>query len=170
VSFHLWFDCAENGFFMNEKMIGLAEMNLQWIFCRNEIVPNAASKLLYISGVISAAEDYVDLPKETLVDIALNDLRRVFPDSARAKLVHSIVLKEKRATFLATNEIEPLRPSPETPIENLLLAGDWTNTGLPATIEGGIRSGYRAAEAVLKKVAPSPEAAIQISHQVEVIT
>jgi len=59
------------------------------------------------------------------------------------------VVKEKRATFAATAEQERLRPGPLVGFANLAVAGDWTATGLPATIEGAIRSGRRAAEAIL---------------------
>ena len=100
----------------------------------------------YISAVISGAYDVVDLAKEKLVAIALQDMRDVYPESRAAKLLHSIVIKEKRATFSPTNNIEPFRPSAETPIQNFFLAGDWTNTGLPATIEGAVMSGFNAAK------------------------
>ena len=75
--------------------------------------------------------------------VALHELKEVFPAARQAKLIHS-GHKGKAATFSATNEIEPFRPAPETPgLRNFYLAGDWTNTGLPATIEGAVLSGFK---------------------------
>ncbi|HEY8152107.1 MAG TPA: FAD-dependent oxidoreductase, partial [Vicinamibacteria bacterium] len=64
---------------------------------------------------------------------------------AEARVVRSLVLREPEATFVCDPEAEEIRPGPETPIGGLVLAGDWTNTGLPATIEGAVRSGRTAA-------------------------
>jgi zeta-carotene desaturase len=142
VSIHLWFDRE----FMPQKYIGLIGKHLQWIFNRRKIMSEEGKSTSYISAVISGAYDVVDLAKEKLVAIALQDMRDVYPESRAAKLLHSIVIKEKRATFSPTNNIEPFRPSAETPIQNFFLAGDWTNTGLPATIEGAVMSGFNAAK------------------------
>ena len=103
----------------------------------------------YLSAVISGAHDIVDLPRSRILRIALEDVKKVLPGCDSTTLVHSVIIKEKRATFSPTNEIESLRPSTQTPIKNLFLAGDWTNTGLPATIEGAVMSGVRAARAVM---------------------
>ena len=62
------------------------------------------------------------------------------------------IVKEKRATFAATPEQNAKRPGPVTPYKNVFLAGDWTQTGLPATLEGAVRSGYRAAELALARL------------------
>ncbi|MBU2406489.1 MAG: FAD-dependent oxidoreductase, partial [Nanoarchaeota archaeon] len=88
------------------------------------------------------------LPKDKIIEIALNELKDIFPRSEQTKLKHALVIKEKRATFSATNRVEPFRPESETAIQNFYLAGDWTNTGLPATIEGAISSGFKCAELI----------------------
>jgi len=75
-------------------------------------------------------------------------LRRYFPAMAGASVVRSLVLREAEATFASDPESEALRPATRTPVRGLLLAGDWTATGLPATIEGAVRSGLAAARAV----------------------
>ena len=85
-------------------------------------------------------------PKKELVESAVRQIHSVFPASRKSKLVHSVVIKERRATFSPTNSADALRPPAKTPIDNLFLAGDWTQTGLPATIEGAVLSGFRAAE------------------------
>jgi uncharacterized protein with NAD-binding domain and iron-sulfur cluster len=78
----------------------------------------------------------------------MEDLRRVLPKTKDAKVLHSLVIKEKRATFSPSPGLEAMRPLPETTFSNLFLAGDWTNTGFPATIEGAVLSGKKAAELI----------------------
>jgi uncharacterized protein with NAD-binding domain and iron-sulfur cluster len=73
-----------------------------------------------------------------------------------ATVQRALVLREPVATFASSPELESLRPGPVTPVPGLYLAGDWTATGLPATIEGAVRSGEAAAEAVLRQAAPGP--------------
>jgi uncharacterized protein with NAD-binding domain and iron-sulfur cluster len=91
------------------------------------------------------------MSKEKLLPLALKDIHDIFPDSRKAKLIHSIIIKERSATFSPTPDVEPVRCSTETSIKNFYLAGDWTNTGYPATIEGAVMSGFRAAELVIKQ-------------------
>lgn len=141
VSIHLWFDRP----FMETEYLGVIGKRLQWIFNRRRIFGDESRRDSHVSAVISAAYDYAGLAKEAIIAIALQDIRQIFPVSRRAKLLHGVVIKEKRATFSPTNEIEALRPEPETIIRNFYLAGDWTKTGLPATIEGAVFSGFRAA-------------------------
>jgi zeta-carotene desaturase len=144
VSIHLWFDRE----FMRMEYCGLIESDLQWIFNRRKITNSDGQPGSYISAVISAAYDYVDRTKEELLALALRDLASVFPESSGATLVHAQVIKEKRATFSPINETESLRPSVKSSVGNFYLAGDWTNTGLPATIEGAVRSGFAVAELI----------------------
>jgi uncharacterized protein with NAD-binding domain and iron-sulfur cluster len=82
--------------------------------------------------------------------LALRELQEFFPAAAEAKLQRAHVVKEVRATFSAATNLEAKRPASTTPIQNLFLAGDWTRSGWPATMEGAVRSGYKAAEAVTK--------------------
>ncbi len=145
VSINLWFDRE----FMDVDYIGLIDGRLQWIFNRRRLM-NESNSTSYITSVISAAYKFIDRSKEELVKIALDDLHHVFPNSINAKLVHSVIIKEKRATISATNDVEYYRPSPITPIKNFYLAGDWIDTGLPATIEGAVMSGFGAAEMINK--------------------
>ncbi|MBI1804400.1 MAG: FAD-dependent oxidoreductase [Ignavibacteria bacterium] len=144
VSIHLWFDRE----FMEDEYIGLIDGTVQWLFNRHRMMNKKGKKTSYLSAVISGARGTVDLTKEELVRRAVNDIHAAYPNSGSAILVHSLVIKEKRATFSPTNEVEQLRPSAETSIEGLYLAGDWTATGLPATIEGAVLSGFRAAKLV----------------------
>ena len=100
--------------------------------------------------MISGAHQYVDVPSEKLVDLALQELKKVLPDTHSAKLLYSKVIKERAATFSPVPGIDVNRPSQKTPIQNLFLAGDWTDTGLPATIEGAVISGYQCARLITK--------------------
>ncbi len=149
VSIHLWFERE----FMKTEFLGLINSRLQWIFNRRKIIGGEKSITGFLSAVISGAYDVVDLPKEQIVKIALEDLQKVFPESGKTSLLHSIVIKEKRATFSPTNDVEAFRPGTVTPIENCLMAGDWTNTGVPATIEGAVLSGFKAAKVILQSPA-----------------
>jgi zeta-carotene desaturase len=88
----------------------------------------------------------------SIVDRATAELRRALPAMASRRIVRSVVVKERRATFsLAPGE--PSRPATRTPLAGFYLAGDWIETGLPGTIESAARSGHLAAEAVLADVA-----------------
>jgi zeta-carotene desaturase len=105
---------------------------------------------IYVSLVLSGAHDHIGRSKEELLDVALRELGELIPEARAAKLVHSLVLKERFATFSPDCDAEAVRPPARTPIKGLVLAGDWTATGLPATIEGAVQSGYTAAQAVLE--------------------
>ena len=86
----------------------------------------------------------------SIIDLALAELKEFFPEARAALLVKATVIKEVRATYSAKPGSDQYRPATETALPNLFLAGDYTRTGWPATMEGAVRSGYRAAEAVTK--------------------
>lgn len=144
VSVNLWFDDD----FMEGEILGLIGRTTQWIFNRRNILGRSSHAAGYLSGVISAARSVVGLPADRLVGIVTGDVRSVFPQARRARVIRSVVIKERRATFSPTPEAEALRPPAETGIRNFYLAGDWTATGLPATIEGAVLSGFTAAKLV----------------------
>lgn len=153
VSIHLWFDRPS----MDVAYVGLIGRRVQWLFDRRRILAESGKRASSISAVISGAHGYVDLGKEDLVSITREDLLGTFPESGKAKLLHAIVIKEKRATFSPTVGVERLRPDPQTSIRNFYLAGDWTRTGLAATIEGAVLSGFRAAELARHEDPASPK-------------
>jgi squalene-associated FAD-dependent desaturase len=103
----------------------------------------------YVSLVLSGAHRQISRSKEELLATVLLDLGDLFPEARKAKLYHSLIIKERFATFSPTWEAERLRPTARTPVRSLYLAGDWTATGLPATIESAVQSGYTAAGAIL---------------------
>ncbi|HZY11126.1 MAG TPA: hydroxysqualene dehydroxylase HpnE [Bacteroidota bacterium] len=147
ISIHLWFDKE----FMNLEYCGFIDSTLQWVFNKRKILNDTSKPSSYLSSVISGAYNIVNLPKQKILSLVLNDIHRAYPQSRQAKLIHSVVIKERRATFSPDCLSNSIRPNTETLINNFFLAGDWTNTGLPATIEGAVMSGFKAASLVLQK-------------------
>lgn len=144
ISIHLWFDVH----FMQEQFVALIDSPIHWVFNKSKIYENNPKRLMYLSLVISGAHDTIEMTKEQLVHMAHKELQRFYPTAAVAAIVHSLVIKEKRATFSPMVGAEQYRPSHETSVKNLFLAGDWTNTKLPATIEGAVQSGFACGELV----------------------
>jgi zeta-carotene desaturase len=98
--------------------------------------------------VVSASRSLVEMPAADVAALAVRELAEYLPPVQEAKLLRHVVVKEARATFSARPRLEAERPSARTGIDGLYLAGDWTRTGWPATMEGAVRSGYLAAEAL----------------------
>jgi squalene-associated FAD-dependent desaturase len=137
---NLWFDRPV----LDEPFIGLPGRALQWVFDKRTIFEGGAS---HLSLVASGAESLVAMPNDQLVALAHRELLEALPAVRSAQLIRSTVVRERQATFsLAPGQ--PARPSTATPVRGLVLAGDWIDTGLPATIESAVRSGHRAAEAI----------------------
>lgn len=139
VTVNLWFDRAV----MHEPLVGLPGRNFQWVFDRRAIVGGDASHLSLIS---SGAETIVAMSNKALAAMALNEVRDALPAARSATLTHNLTVREKRSTFSLAADA-PRRPQTRTAIRGLLLAGDWTDTGLPATIESAVISGQLASEA-----------------------
>jgi zeta-carotene desaturase len=97
----------------------------------------------------------VEKSKAEIVELALKELAEFFPEVRAAKLLKCTVIKEVHATFSPSPGIDAYRPNPETIWPRVLLAGDWTASGWPATMEGAVRSGYLAAEAVVRAIGKS---------------
>jgi zeta-carotene desaturase len=134
---------------MEQEFVAVLDSNIQWVFNKSKILQSGKrSTRQYLSLVISAAAKYVTLEKNRIVNIAVEDLKHVMPQVDAAKVIHSLVIKEKRATFSPRPGIEAFRPSTRTSFSNFYLAGDWTDTGYPATIEGSVISGKKAAMAL----------------------
>jgi uncharacterized protein with NAD-binding domain and iron-sulfur cluster len=124
----------------------------QWIFNKSRLCGGPARETgggRYLQLVISASYDLVARSRKEIVDLCLRELREVLPEARSASVVNATVIKETAATFSPEPGADRWRPAQRTPISNLFLAGDWTTTGWPATMEGAVRSGYLAAEAVL---------------------
>jgi len=142
VSIHLWLRSDP----MEHEVTGLIGRRVQWLFNRRKLLQGAGDGG-YLSAVISAADGYVGLSNEELTRIAMDDIRSAYPGTS-ADPLHAVVIRERRATHRPRPDIEPLRPDQRTAIHNLALAGDWTATGYPATIEGAVISGERSASII----------------------
>ncbi|MFZ0417390.1 MAG: hydroxysqualene dehydroxylase HpnE, partial [Candidatus Sulfotelmatobacter sp.] len=102
----------------------------------------------YIELVVSASKSLIDKSRAEIVDLALQEVREFFPAARTATLIKSTVVKEVHATYSPRPGIDAYRPPQSTPWPRIFLAGDWTATGWPATMEGAVRSGYLAAQAL----------------------
>jgi zeta-carotene desaturase len=131
---HLWFDRP-----VTELPYGaLLDRTLQWFFNKDGG--------RYLQLVVSASRALTPMSRGAIIELALRELAEFLPAVREAKLVRAHVVKEVRATFSARPGVEQFRPDATTPIANLTLAGDWTRSGWPSTMEGAVRSGHIAAE------------------------
>ena len=141
VTVNLWFDRP----IIDEPFIGLPGRTMQWLFDTRATLGEEGSHLSFVS---SGAASIAAQTNEHLIATAHAELLEAIPASREARFQRGAVVREPRATFsLAPGQ--PPRPGTETPVKGLWLAGDWIDTGLPATIEGAVRSGHRAADAAL---------------------
>jgi len=147
VTVNLWFDRPVT----SHSFVGLPGRAMQWVFDKRAILGDASSHLSLVS---SGASALVGQGNQELVDLAMSELTAALPSARAAVLRRAVVVREKRATFSVAPG-QPPRPPVETAIPGLFLAGDWIDTGLPATIEGAVVSGHRAADAVMRFLAGS---------------
>jgi uncharacterized protein with NAD-binding domain and iron-sulfur cluster len=119
----------------------------QWVFNRGEIAPGEH----YIQVVVSASREIRALGHDEIDRRIRTELAQLFPEACEDAIIRTRVITEHSATFSAVPGVDQWRPGQETPIRNLFLAGDWTATGWPATMEGAVRSGRLAAQALLRQ-------------------
>jgi squalene-associated FAD-dependent desaturase len=147
---HFWFDREVT----HEPFITLLDTQTQWIFNKTALYgkedPAAPDKGQYLQLVISASYGLVRKSREEIIELCLKEVRQAMPAAREAQLLKATVIKEAAATFSPEPGVDQFRPSQETKTPGLFLAGDWTATGWPATMEGAVRSGYLAAESVLR--------------------
>jgi uncharacterized protein with NAD-binding domain and iron-sulfur cluster len=144
---HLWFD-REVCPVAHVVTVGRV---VQWVFNHTALQGRRSSGETgqYLQVVISASYDLVPLDNASILAAVLADLAAIWPATSDATLERWRVVTEHGATFAVRPGVEAIRPPQRTAIEGLFLAGDWTDTGWPATMEGAVRSGYKAAEGVL---------------------
>jgi squalene-associated FAD-dependent desaturase len=143
VSVHLWFPVD----FMPNRFIGVIGRTIHWVFNRRKILAENGEGG-HVSAVVSAGDSIVGLDNDAIRRIALRDLRSVY-GPAVPNPEHTVVIREKRATISCSPSVEKIRPGSATSVRNLFLAGDWTATGLPATLESAVVSGQRCADLAL---------------------
>ena len=145
ISIHLWFDREITDY----QFVGLLDTTIQWLFNRSKIDEKASKG--HLSLVISGAHAYDEWPEKKILTLALEELRRLFPEADHAVLLRSRVIKEHTATLSPGVGVEKLRPAHTSPIANLFVGGDWSKTGLPATIESACLSGHSCADLLMKE-------------------
>jgi zeta-carotene desaturase len=152
---HLWFDRQ----ITDLDHAVLLDRTIQWMFHKSKLLNGraagstadaATANNSYVELVVSSSKTLVDKSRQEIIDLALSELREFFPGARDANLVKATVIKEVHATYSPRPGIESHRPSPETVWPRIFLAGDWTATGWPATMEGAVRSGYAAAQCVAR--------------------
>jgi squalene-associated FAD-dependent desaturase len=148
---HLWFDRQIS----HLDHAVLLDRTIQWMFHKSRLQPirtqaGTGTAGSYIELVVSSSKTLIDKSRAEIVDLALSEVREFFPAAREANLVKSTVIKELHATYSPRPGIDAHRPTAATAWPRIFIAGDWTATGWPATMEGAVRSGYLAAEALAR--------------------
>ncbi len=147
---HFWFDRQVTD--LDHAV--LLDRTIQWMFHKSNFqLPENGQRATtgsYIELVVSSSRNLVEKSKGEILDLALRELAEFFPDVHQAKVLKSTVIKELNATYSPVPGMDAYRPGNTTPWPRVFLAGDWTATGWPATMEGAVRSGYLAAESVVR--------------------
>jgi squalene-associated FAD-dependent desaturase len=146
VSINVWYDRHVT----DGEFAGLLDSPIEWVFNKNAIAGDSQRATQHLALVISGAHEAAKQTKEDLIAVAHREMRRFFPAARQAQLIHSFVVREHDATLSHTVGTARLRPAQQTPYPNFFLAGDWTATGLPATIEGAVWSGQECARLVME--------------------
>jgi squalene-associated FAD-dependent desaturase len=144
---HLWFDRQ----ITDLDHAVLLDRTIQWMFHKSKLLGrNENGTSSYVELVVSSSKTLVEKSRAEIIELALAELREFFPGARDANLVKSTVIKEIHATYSPRPGVDVYRPRPVTVWPRVFLAGDWTATGWPATMEGAVRSGYMAAESVAR--------------------
>ena len=144
---HLWFDRQ----ITDLDHAVLLDRTIQWMFHKSKLLGrNDNGNGSYVELVVSSSKTLVEKSRSEIIDVALAELCEFFPGARDAKLVKSTVIKEVHATYSPQPGVDSYRPHAESVWPRVFLAGDWTATGWPATMEGAVRSGYIAAESVAR--------------------
>lgn len=134
LNIHLWL--KENPF--SEKFYGLINSKIHWLFNKGK----------HITLVTSAADEFIPMSNEEIMEIVFKELSEYFEEFKSGSVIDHLIIKEKRATFKPTIENSVARQNLKSNYNNILFAGDWTNTGLPATIESAVKSGEMVADTI----------------------
>ena len=157
---HLWFDREITPL----PHAVLLDRTIQWMFHKSKFHElrfheprfhegkENASAGSYVEVVVSASKSLVQKSREEILELATRELAEFFPAAKDAKVVKAAVIKEIYATYAVLPGLDKYRPETKTPWPHIFLAGDWTATGWPATMEGAVRSGYLAAEALMERL------------------
>jgi hypothetical protein len=150
VNVHLWYDRPV----MDEPFVAVVDSLAQWIFNRTAMGQGDGT-VHHLAVSISGAREEIDTPRAELGATIREEVEHLLPAAGTAGLVASAVVKEPEATFAAAPGQASRRPGPGTPMPEVALAGAWTDTGWPATMEGAVRSGIVAARVALRETSAS---------------
>jgi squalene-associated FAD-dependent desaturase len=142
---HLWFDRQ----ITDLDHAVLLDRTIQWMFHKSKLLGRNENGS-YVELVVSSSKTLVEKSRAEIIELGFAELREFFPGAREANLVKSTVIKEIHATHSPLPGVDAYRPGSKTVWPRVFLAGDWTATGWPATMEGAVRSGYIAAESVAK--------------------
>ncbi len=144
---HLWFDRQ----ITELEHAVLLDRTIQWLFHKSKLLDTENARndgSSYIELVVSSSKSLIDKSRQEIVDLAMKELKEFFPEAAGARLVKATVIKELHATYSPQPGSDAYRPQAASPWPRVFLAGDWTATNWPATMESAVRSGYAAASAI----------------------
>jgi squalene-associated FAD-dependent desaturase len=148
---HLWFDRE----ITELPHAALLDRTIQWMFQKSKLQPTRVEgeqSGSYVELVVSSSKSLVDMGRQEIIDLAMKELQEFFPAVRDAKLLKAAVIKELNAGYSALPGSESYRPEAKSPWRGIYLAGDWTSTGWPATMESAVRSGYKTAELIAQDV------------------
>ena len=148
---HLWFDREVTDL---EHAV-LLDRTIQWMFNKSRLLGRAQSSGSYLELVVSSSKTLVEKSRSEIIELALRELADFLPHIQDAKLLKATVIKEVNATYSPAPGLDQHRPGNATAWPRVFLAGDWTATGWPATMEGAVRSGYMAAESLARRAGQS---------------
>ena len=155
-SVHLWFDRQ----IMPLPHATFVDRLSQWVFARGAFSQPEGTSAEYYQVVISASRELEGREQSDIIGEVVRDLAAVWPAAGTARLINSRVVTEHKACLSMLPDNEVLRPGSQSPIANVSFAGDWTATGWPSTMEGAVRSGYLAAENVMRRLG-EPKSCVQ---------
>lgn len=147
---HFWFDRAVTPL----DHASIPYRTIQWMFnkTRNfEMGKSSVNDPSYLGLVVSASKNLMAKSRDEIVKMALDEVHEIFPESKNANLLKSIVIKEHKATFSPSPGCDAYRPDSISPLSNFFIAGDWTKTDWPGTMESAVISGYRCAKAISER-------------------
>ena len=140
VNVHLWYDRQV----WDRSFAAFLNTSVQWVFNKSKLWGQEGGGQ-YLDISLSAADQFIDMPSADILQLFTKELFALLPESRGAELKRALVVKQRDATFAGVPGVRRWRPTQATPVPNLFLAGDWTATGWPATMESAVRSGLLAA-------------------------
>ncbi len=143
---HLWFDRQ----ITDLDHAVLLDRTIQWMFHKSRLLSRTQDPGSYVELVVSSSRSLVEKSRPEIIELAVKELSEFFPPAREARLLKATVIKEVNATYSPRPGMDQFRPANATAWPRLFLAGDWTATGWPATMEGAVRSGYLAAESLAR--------------------